>query len=823
MVKFLKRAAAVLLAALSLFLLQRLLMPKYASGIVEGAFIQEYYDEPRKDFDVIFVGDCEVYENFSPAVLWEEYGISSYIRGSAQQLIWQSCCLLEETLSYDVPDVVIFNIQSLQYSEPQSEAYNRMTLDGMRWGPAKVKSIMASMTGEESFVEYLFPLLRYHSRWDELTAEDVEYMFRHPKVSHNGYYMRVDVKPAEDVPEGKPLADYRFGDNAWQWLDRMDELCREKGTQLLLIKAPSLYPAWYDQWEEQVEAYAEEHDLPYINFLELQEETGLDYSTDTYDAGLHMNLSGAEKLSRWLGKYLQENYDLEDRRGEEDLAACWDAKILDYNADRDAQLAALKTSGESSQNGGDSSGTDTPDSSAEGPEGPADGAAPVISGAQDLTAVAGGTISYRSGVSARDEEDGPLRFAVDTRDVNLAVPGTYTAVYRAKDSDGNTAEVSVTVTVTEAPPEEDPAGSGEAEDPAGSDEPEGEAIGEAPVDPERLTWVDQEATKILLTLIQPGMSPLDIAREIHAYVRSSVVYVGSSDKSNWVNGAYEGFSTRRGDCYTYYACSKVLLTKAGIPSVDMTRVGGTTHHFWQLVNTGKGWYHFDACPHPTGYAAPHDGFMMTEVEARQYTKDCKSRVNYYVYDYDHCPVAVVGMPKPDDGPPVDDNKNPSKEEKPAEADSSREEKPDASGGDRSEKPDAETGTGTEKPDTAGTGTQKPDAEGTGTGTGGTPAAGGNTAPGTGADTGTQTGTGTGTAEEKPTAPEEKPDAGGTGQTDAEQKPADSSTPSPEPEQGTGDGQQTPAGSQTEQNPAGSQPADEGEGQGGSGEKETPPG
>ena len=79
----------VLATLLLLWLLQMLLMPKYMTEIREGALISEYYDE-IKNHDIIFVGDCEVYENISPVTLWERYGITSYIRGSAQQLIWQS-------------------------------------------------------------------------------------------------------------------------------------------------------------------------------------------------------------------------------------------------------------------------------------------------------------------------------------------------------------------------------------------------------------------------------------------------------------------------------------------------------------------------------------------------------------------------------------------------------------------------------------------------------------------------------------------------------------------------------------------------------------
>ena len=295
---------------------------------------------------MVFIGDCEVYENFSPVVLWQEFGINSYIRGSAEQYIWQSYYLLEDTLRYETPGVVVFNIQSLQFNESQREAYNRMTLEGMEWSPVKVKAILASMGPKEKFLDYVFPILRYHSRWSELTSADVEYMFKTKPVSFNGYYMRVDVRPAENIPTGKPLPDYSFGENAWKYLDMMEALCREKGIQLILIKAPSLYPYWYPQWEEQVEQYAAEKGLPYINFLELQEETGIDYATDTYDGGLHMNLSGAEKLSCYIGRFLTEQAGLPDRRGEADLAAVWQEKTAAYEAEKQAQYEKYHMSGE---------------------------------------------------------------------------------------------------------------------------------------------------------------------------------------------------------------------------------------------------------------------------------------------------------------------------------------------------------------------------------------------------------------------------------------------------------------------------------------------
>lgn len=322
----------------SLWLLQKLLVPKYMTGIVEGAMIAEYYDE-AKDHDVVFVGDCEVYENFIPAVLWEEFGINSYIRGSAQQLIWQSYYLLEETLKYETPEVVIFNVLAMKYNTPQKEAYNRMTIDGMKWSASKVNSIRASMMPDENFLDYVFPILRYHTRISELTKDDFTYLFHRDKVTFNGYYMRVDVKPANGVPSARPLADYTFGETAYEYLDKITAICKEKGVELILIKAPSLYPYWYEEWEVQMEEYAAANNLKYINFLELQEECQLDFTTDTYDAGLHLNLSGAKKTSRWLGTYLQEVCGLSSRRGEEKLEEVWKQKLSEYEKEITRQTA----------------------------------------------------------------------------------------------------------------------------------------------------------------------------------------------------------------------------------------------------------------------------------------------------------------------------------------------------------------------------------------------------------------------------------------------------------------------------------------------------
>ena len=349
--KYLLLTSALAVSLALLFLLQALLMPKYMTSVKEGALIGEYYDNAGNN-DVVFIGDCEVYENFSPIALWEEHGITSYIRGSAQQLIWQSYYLMEETFRYETPKVMVFNVLSMKYDTPKStgsqsqrEAYNRMTLDGMRLSASKWNSIFASMTEEErkweSQFSYLLPILRYHDRWSQLTNEDFTYWLKKEQVSDQGYLMQVGVKPLEDEHVERPLVNYNFGENSWYYLDKMVKLCKEKGTQLVLIKAPALSPVWWDQWDAQIEAYAEENDLLYINMLDYQEEIGINWKTDTYDTGLHLNVYGAEKAAKWFGSILTQQCGVPDRRGDDAVAAAWAEKTQTYYA-RKAALEAEK-------------------------------------------------------------------------------------------------------------------------------------------------------------------------------------------------------------------------------------------------------------------------------------------------------------------------------------------------------------------------------------------------------------------------------------------------------------------------------------------------
>ena len=80
-----------------------------------------------------------------------------------------------------------------------------------------------------------------------------------------------------------------------------------------------------------MDEYSEKYDLRYINFYEHLDEILIDYETDTYDGGLHMNRSGADKVSEYLGRILATECGIRDHRGEPVYDNVYEEKQKFYN------------------------------------------------------------------------------------------------------------------------------------------------------------------------------------------------------------------------------------------------------------------------------------------------------------------------------------------------------------------------------------------------------------------------------------------------------------------------------------------------------------
>jgi hypothetical protein len=219
---------------------------------------------------------------------------------------------------------------------------------------------------------------------------------------------------------------------------------------------------------------------------------------------------------------------------------------------------------------------------------------PVISGTANFTAIVGSTVSYRSGIETSDNSDLPVELKIDSSNVNIRETGVYPVKITAMDACGNVAQRTVDITVVDQPP--------------------------SGLDPAEL---DRMADQILKEITDSSMSPLQKAEAIYWWTKRHITYVNDSDKSSWIDAAYQGITKGKGDCFNYFATAKILLNRADIENIDVVKSTGS--HYWSLVNTGSGWYHFDTTPRKGG----GEFFMLTDAELKAYSDQHR---NSHVWD-----------------------------------------------------------------------------------------------------------------------------------------------------------------------------------------------
>lgn len=122
--------------------------------------------------------------------------------------------------------------------------------------------------------------------------------------------------------------------------------------------------------------------------------------------------------------------------------------------------------------------------------------------------------------------------------------------------------------------------------------------------------MDAMCDHILAQITHEGMSEREKATAIYYWIRNNTSYSGRSATRDWVEEAYQGFRRHHGDCYTYFAMAQALLTRAGLPSIEVVR-STDADHFWNLTMVDGAWYHFDTTPRSWGgsYCLLTDGEM----------------------------------------------------------------------------------------------------------------------------------------------------------------------------------------------------------------------
>lgn len=295
-VKYWIEIAVFLACVLAFSLIMSYVMDPVRLGLTEYIAFNDKYvcaaKAEKEPIDVLVVGDSEALVLLSPQKMLDDEGISSFIAGQSGMRVSEAYYAIKDIVKTQDPKVVLLETDML-------------TMDSSELAEAR-------MTFQAEVQEKL-PVTKYHGMWKEELG-----IKRTPQEYHyHGFEPRDLIEPYDGGPYMFETEDrYKLYKSTNFYLNKIYELCEQEGITIVLVSSTSPMNFNYTKHNAMVDL-AESRDTEYLDLNMISEEIGIDWATDELDGGDHVNLTGTIKQTDYIEKYLSENFDLPDRRGED--------------------------------------------------------------------------------------------------------------------------------------------------------------------------------------------------------------------------------------------------------------------------------------------------------------------------------------------------------------------------------------------------------------------------------------------------------------------------------------------------------------------------
>lgn len=326
--------------------LSRLFLPKWIEkkDNYERFLIDSFYKEKKNTIDLIFLGNSDSYYGIYPMELWNSYGITSFNYSKPGARVWIDYYNLKNVLRKQSPKYVFYSVDDF-FSIKQSRDGDIMkSITGMKESFNKLNAIADNnvQKSNKHKLSYIFPIIRFHSRYNELNSDDFKYVFKKAYMPTKGVVISDDVTPfryKKDYMKHKRTVETIYDKNR-KYIDKIVELCKENDIQLVFYELPSA-DSWGYKRHEEVKKYAIEKNIPFIDMNVGIDKVDINWNIDSRDGGDHLNVLGALKTTKYIGEWINTNCELDNHKYDEKYKS-WNNEYQEFIKLKDKALNEVR-------------------------------------------------------------------------------------------------------------------------------------------------------------------------------------------------------------------------------------------------------------------------------------------------------------------------------------------------------------------------------------------------------------------------------------------------------------------------------------------------
>jgi len=309
------------------------------------------YFHAKTDIDVLLLGSSHVRYGFFPMELWGDYGITSYNLAADGNTIPMAYWSLVNALDYQTPQLVVMDVFDMYPGRSFSEVWGHvhMAVDAVPLSINKFKMVMDLFSAPDAADgngtpvsnkkwELLWTMGEYHTRWNSLSEDDFDTASQLDDNSRvwKGAIPLIGVVERQPYEYVIPKEQITYDALAEEYLLKVIQLCEEKEIELLLINTGYDCNDEAKLFADSASVIAGQYGIDYIDFTT---DNIINFDTDLFTNGhnTHVNFSGAERFTSYLGNILATSYHLADHRNDSAYES-WQNDYLAFVNNKEASL-----------------------------------------------------------------------------------------------------------------------------------------------------------------------------------------------------------------------------------------------------------------------------------------------------------------------------------------------------------------------------------------------------------------------------------------------------------------------------------------------------
>lgn len=300
-------------------------IPAYPVQHMDYKWMAGIYDEPEGTLDAVYIGSSNTYAFWNQNIAWKEYGITVYPYACSEAPLVAAEFMLKEAHRTHPDSLYIVNINTLGDTSLNDVSIHRL-VDYVPLSRNKHDMItrlcdIADIPAKER-MEYYFPLIKYHTSWDNLSeySYDTDTTYMKAGDTYEWFLeMNTDLTALYKTSDGEA----QISETIRESLEGILAYCDKESLNVLFVTAPRAEKdIQYVEQLNTINKIIKERGYRTLDLLNSVDETGLDLSKDYYNT-THTNIHGSIKYTEYMAEYLIDNYGFEDKRGNDEYSS-WD-------------------------------------------------------------------------------------------------------------------------------------------------------------------------------------------------------------------------------------------------------------------------------------------------------------------------------------------------------------------------------------------------------------------------------------------------------------------------------------------------------------------